>query len=104
VSESVIATNSKTPVLKSEQFLSGALKQELKKIRIRNKDKSDFKSTVFDSNTNILLPCMQMFKERYFPSRRLKDWLTAHAIETEIIGSSELGKSYSCDTYRRRSC
>jgi hypothetical protein len=45
VSESVIATNSKTPVLKSEQFLSGALKQELKKIRIRNKDKSDFKSS-----------------------------------------------------------
>jgi len=36
--------NSKTPVLKSEQFLSGALKQELKKIRITNKDKSDFKS------------------------------------------------------------
>ena len=45
VSESVIATNSKTPVLKSEQFLSGALKQELKKMRIANKDKSDFKST-----------------------------------------------------------
>ena len=33
-----------------------------------------------------------MFKERYFPSSRLKDWLTAHTIETEIIGSSELGK------------
>ena len=32
-----------------------------------------------------------MFKERYFPSARLKDWLTAHALETEIIGSSELG-------------
>jgi predicted xylose isomerase-like sugar epimerase len=44
VSESVIATNSKTPVLKSEQFLSGARKQELNKIRIRSKDKSDFKS------------------------------------------------------------
>jgi hypothetical protein len=44
VSESVIATNSKTPVLKSEHFLSGALKQELRKIRITNKDKSDFKS------------------------------------------------------------
>lgn len=34
-----------------------------------------------------------MFKERYFPSSRLKEWLTAHNIETEIIGSSELGKS-----------
>jgi hypothetical protein len=45
VSESVIATNSKTPVLKSEQFLSGVLKQELKKMRIANKDKSDFKTT-----------------------------------------------------------
>lgn len=45
VSESVIATNSNTPVLKSEQFLSGALKQELKKIRTTNKDKSDFKTT-----------------------------------------------------------
>jgi hypothetical protein len=45
VSESVNTTNSKTPVLKSEQFLSGALKQELKKIRIKNKDKSDFKCT-----------------------------------------------------------
>ena len=44
VSESVIATNSNTPVLKFEQFLSGALKQELKKIR-NNKDKSDFKTT-----------------------------------------------------------
>ena len=33
-----------------------------------------------------------MFEERYFPSSRLKDWLTAHDIETEIIGSSELGK------------
>ena len=33
-----------------------------------------------------------MFKERYFPSSRLKEWLTAHTIETEIIGSSELGK------------
>ena len=33
-----------------------------------------------------------MFKERYFPSIRLKDWLTTHAIETEIIGNSELGK------------
>jgi len=43
VSESVIATNSKTPVLKSEQFLSGALKQELKKRRTTNKDKGDFK-------------------------------------------------------------
>jgi hypothetical protein len=45
VSESVIATNSNTPVLKSEQFLSGALKHELKKIRITNKNKSDFKTT-----------------------------------------------------------
>jgi hypothetical protein len=44
VSESVIATNSKTPVLKSEQFLSGVLKQELKRIRITIKDNSDFKS------------------------------------------------------------
>jgi hypothetical protein len=33
-----------------------------------------------------------MFKERYFPSIRLNDWLNAHAIETEIIGNSELGK------------
>jgi len=33
-----------------------------------------------------------MFKERYFPSARLKDWLIAHAIETETIGISELGK------------
>jgi hypothetical protein len=33
-----------------------------------------------------------MFKERYFPSTRLKDWLTAHAVNTEIIGNSELGK------------
>jgi len=33
-----------------------------------------------------------MFKERYFPSARLKDWLNAHAIETEIVGSSELGQ------------
>ena len=33
-----------------------------------------------------------MFKERYFPSSRLNSWLTAHAIQTEIIGNSELGK------------
>ena len=33
-----------------------------------------------------------MFEERYFPSNRLKDWLTAHAIETEVIGNSELGQ------------
>lgn len=33
-----------------------------------------------------------MFKERYFPSSRLNGWLTAHAIQTEIIGNSELGK------------
>ena len=33
-----------------------------------------------------------MFKDRYFPSKRLKDWLTTHAVETEIIGNSELGK------------
>ncbi len=33
-----------------------------------------------------------MFKERYFPSTRLNDWLTAYAIKTEIIGNSELGR------------